>query len=352
MRIGFKSSVIFALMAALAFLPPFAVWIDDIFYIDLFIRVLIHAMAAVSLNLILGYGGMVSFGHAVYLGIGGYAVGISTVHAIDDGIGWLESGWFQFPAAFAVSGLVALIIGAICLRTKGVYFIMITLAFAQMLFFTAVGLEVYGADDGLSLPVTSDFSGMVDLSDETSLYYVVYAALLATLYVSHRLINSRFGRVIAGARANERRMQAIGFPTYAYKLTAFVIAGGICGLAGALMANHDEFVSPSMMHWIKSGDLIIMIVLGGIGTLFGPVVGAVAFLFLEEFLSGITEHWQIIFGPMLILVVIFARGGLDSVLTWGDNAPAALRKLHRRLFPGGEPAPEGKPDDSIDAGGP
>ncbi|MBI3993461.1 MAG: branched-chain amino acid ABC transporter ATP-binding protein/permease [Candidatus Lambdaproteobacteria bacterium] len=314
MRIGFKEGFIVALLAALAVLPPLAVWSDEVFYIDLFSRVLIHAIAAVSLNFILGYGGMVSFGHAAYLGIGGYVVGICTFHALEDGIGWLASGWLQFPLAMLISALVALAIGAICLRTRGVYFIMITLAFGQMLYFSAVGLEVYGADDGLTLYTTSDFSGLVNLGDDVTLYYVSYVALLVALWLSWRLIGSRFGRAIAGARSNERRMQAIGFPTYSYKLTAFVIAGGLCGFAGALMANHDTFVSPSMMHWIKSGDLIIMVVLGGMGTLFGPVVGAVAFLFLEELLSSITEHWQVIFGPLLIVVVIFARGGIDGLL--------------------------------------
>ncbi len=223
---------------------------------------------------------------------------------------------------------------------------MITLAFAQMLYFTAVGLVVYGADDGLPLLVTSDFSGLVDLGDDTTLYYVSYVTLLAALYLSYRVINSRFGRVLSGARSNNRRMLAIGFPTYPYKLTGFVIAGGMCGLAGALMANHTEFVSPSMMHWIQSGDLIIIVVLGGMGTLFGPVVGAVAFLFLEEFLSSITEYWQLIFGPLLILVVLFARGGIDSMLVrvggGGTAGGAAARSapwlawLARLLRRGGE----------------
>lgn len=314
MRFDFKTGIIVLLMVALALLPPMMLRLDQPFYIDMFSRVLIHAIAAVSLNLIMGYGGMVSLGHAMYLGIGGYMVGISMHHALEDGFDILLSGWVQFPLAILVSALVALVIGAICLRTTGVYFIMITLAFAQMFFFTAVGLLIYGADDGLPLLVTSDFSGLVDMSDDTTLYYVAYLTLLVALYLSYRIINSRFGRVLSGARSNNRRMLAIGFPTYPYKLAGFVIAGAMCGMAGALMANQEEFVSPSMMAWIKSGDLIIMVVLGGMGTLFGPVLGAVAFLFLEEALSSITEHWQVIFGPMLILVVLFARGGIDSML--------------------------------------
>lgn len=319
MRIGFKTGFLGLLMGALAVLPPVALSLDHPFYIDMFSRVLIYAIAAVSLNLILGYGGMVSFGHAVYLGVGGYVVGISIHHATEDGIEWMASGWFQFPAAILTSALVSLVIGAICLRTRGVYFIMITLAFSQMLYFTAVGLVVYGADDGMPLLTTSEFSGLLDLSNDSTVYYVAYFGLLVSLYLSHRIINSRFGRVISGARSNDRRMQAIGYPTYPYRLTAFVIGGAMCGFAGALLGNHNEFISPSMMHWIKSGDLIVIVVLGGMGTLFGPVVGAVAFLFLEEFLSSITENWQVIFGPLLVLVVIFARGGIMSWLTLLDE---------------------------------
>jgi branched-chain amino acid transport system permease protein len=347
MELNFRTLVIFLLMAALALLPPVAMWVDEPFYIDLFSRVLIHAIAAVSLNLLLGYGGMVSFGHAAYLGIGGYVVGISTFHVFEDGVDWLASGWFQFPVAAVVAGLVSLVVGAICLRTKGVYFIMITLAFGQMLFFTAVGLDVYGGDDGLTLYATTDVGRLVDLGDEATLYYVSFGLLLLMLYVMHRLVNARFGRVILGARSNERRMAAIGFAAYPYKLTAFVLAGAACGLAGALMANHDEFVSPSMMHWVKSGDLIIMVVLGGMGTLFGPVLGAVAFLFLEEFLSGVTEHWQIIFGPLLILVVLFARGGIDSLLLAVGGPSLSLdgwlrRRRHDDGHGGAGPGPAGE----------
>lgn len=325
-RLNIKTGFLGVLMVGLAVLPPVALFLDHPFYIDMFSRVLIYAIAAVSLNLILGYGGMISFGHAVYLGIGGYVVGISIHHATEDGIEWLASGWFQFPAAALTAALVSLVVGAICLRTKGVYFIMITLAFSQMIYFTAVGLVVYGADDGMPLFTTSDFSGLLDLSDDSTVYYLAYISLLVALYLSHRIINSRFGRVISGARSNDRRMQAIGFPTYPYRLTAFVIAGAMCGFAGALLGNQNEFISPSMMNWLQSGDLIIIVVLGGMGTLFGPVVGAVAFLFLEEFLSSITENWKVIFGPMLVLVVIFARGGIMSWLTQLDELIVNKRK--------------------------
>jgi branched-chain amino acid transport system permease protein len=221
--------------------------------------------------------------------------------------------------AVCASAIAALFIGAISLRTRGVYFIMITLAFAQMFYFIAVGNESYGGDDGLSLYMRSDFSGLLDLSNDNTLYYLNFGFLIITLYLSHRLIKSRFGMLIRGAKSNEQRMRSIGFPVFRYRLVAFILSGAICGLAGVLSANQTDFVSPSVMHWTRSGDLIIMIVLGGMGTLFGPVIGAVAFLFLEEFLSEFTEYWQIFFGPLLVLVVIFGQGGIDGILVRLDN---------------------------------
>jgi branched-chain amino acid transport system permease protein len=276
--------------------------------VSLFTRIVILAIAAVSLNLIMGFGGMVSFGHAVYLGIGGYAVGILAKEGID-------SGLLQWPLALAASALLALAVGALSLRTRGVYFIMITLAFAQMVYYVAIGLDRYGGDDGMTIYKRSQFGGLIDLSNKMAFYYLCLASLLATIYIVWRLVNSRFGMVIQGARSNERRMRAIGFPTYRYKLLCFVFAGMLCGLAGALLANHTDFISPALMHWTRSGDLIVMAVLGGMGTVFGPVIGAVALLVLEELLSGITEYWQIILGPLFLLVVLFARGGIDGLLS-------------------------------------
>ena len=314
-----RIKIITLLMVSLGTIPLIADSIDEPFYTVLFSRMLILSIGAVSLNLILGFGGMVSFGHAVYLGIGSYVVGIGTFHAFEDGVEWMGNGFIHILVAIAVSALAGLIIGAISLRTHGVYFIMITLAFAQMFYFIAVGTEKYGGDDGLSLYMRSDFAGLLDLSNDNSLYYLNFAFLLTSLYLSHRLTNSRFGMAIRGTKSNEERMKSIGFPVFRYRLVAFVIAGIICGIAGVLSANQTDFVNPSVMHWTRSGDLIIMIVLGGIGTLFGPVIGAVAFLLLEELLSGITEYWQLIFGPMLLLIVIFARGGIDGMLVALDR---------------------------------
>ena len=318
-----RSLVVAFLLFFLAALPIYAAVTGNAFLVTLFTRIIILGMAATSLNLILGYGGMVSFGHAVYLGIGGYAVGILASEGV-------TSGFVQWPLALFVSALFALIVGALSLRTRGVYFIMITLAFAQLVYYFGVGLDRYGGDDGLSIRQRSQFGDLINLSNRTQFYYLCFVLLLVTIYVTWRLVNSRFGMVIQGARSNDRRMRAIGFPTFRYRLAAFVIAGTMCGLAGALLANHTGFISPATMHWTRSGDLIVMVVLGGMGSSFGPLIGAVALLALEEALPilikviasplfgdvavRMAEYWQIVLGPLFLLVVLFARGGIDGML--------------------------------------
>jgi branched-chain amino acid transport system permease protein len=302
-----RTTVGLLLLLALVLLPVYVELTGSRFLLTLFTRIVILALAAVSLNLILGYGGMMSFGHAAYLGIGGYAVGMLAFEGI-------TTGFVQWPVALAVSAFFALVIGALSLRTRGVYFIMITLAFAQMAYYIVAGLARYGGDDGLTIEKRSQFIPPINLSNKVQFYYISLLLLCGAIYLVWRLINSRFGMALQGARSNDTRMRAIGFPTYLYKLTGFVIAGTLCGLAGALLANHTDFVSPAMMYWTRSGDLIIMVVLGGMGSTFGPLFGAVALLVLEEVLSGITEFWQIILGPLLLLVVLFARGGIDGLL--------------------------------------
>ncbi len=299
-------------LAALIALPLVATLTDQPFYLTLVTRMLIFAIAALSLDLILGYGALVSFGHAAYLGIGAYAVGILAHHGID-------GGWIQWPIAILASALVAALIGLVSLRTSGVYFIMITLAFAQMLYFLAISLKSYGGDDGLTINVRSRFPGLIDLSNNVALYYVVLALLLGFLLLCRRLVASRFGMVIRGAKSNERRMRALGFETVRYRLAVFVIAGTMCGVAGVLLANLTNFASPAYMHWTRSGELMVMVILGGMGSLIGPIVGAFALLSLEELLSSHTEHWQFILGPILILIVLFARRGIYG---WLGPAPA------------------------------
>lgn len=322
-QINVRSVFIAALLTVLALLPVYAALTGNYFLMTLFTRILILAIAATSLNLILGYGGMVSFGHAVYLGIGGYAVGILAKEGI-------TSGFVQWPVALIVSALAALVLGALSLRTRGVYFIMITLAFAQMFYYIAIGLDRYGGDDGLTIYKRSQFGDLINISNKTQFYYLCFALLLGTIYLVWRIVNSRFGMVIQGARSNDRRMHAIGFPTFRYKLICFVIAGTLCGLAGALLANHTDFISPALMHWTRSGDLIVMVVLGGMASLFGPMIGAVALLVLEETLpiligavaapfvgenaTQAAEYWQIVLGPLFLMVVLFARGGINGLL--------------------------------------
>ena len=306
-RLTLRNIVVALLLIALVLLPVYSQLAGDRFALTLFTRIVIMALAAVSLNIILGYGGMMSFGHAVYLGIGGYAVGMLAKEGV-------YSGFVQWPVAILASALFALVIGALSLRTRGVYFIMITLAFAQMAYYIFAGIARYGGDDGLTIYKRSQFVEPLNLSDKVQFYYVCLVILFAAIYFVYRLINSRFGMVLQGVRSNEVRMRAVGFPTYRYKLTAFVIAGVLCGVSGALLANQADFVSPSVMYWTRSGDLIIMVVLGGMGTVAGPVMGAIALLVLEEVLSGLTEYWQIILGPLLLLVVLFARGGIDGLL--------------------------------------
>ena len=279
------------------------------FYISFAARILIYAMAAASLNLVLGYGGMVSFGHAAFFGAGAYMVGILAAEGV-------TSLWISWPIAIAVAAAAALVVGAISLRTRGVYFIMITLAFAQMMYYVFVSLKAYGGDDGLSMPGRSTTGIGASLSNDFVWYYVVLVLLGAVLYILHRLIHSRFGRVIEAIRENETRATAIGYPVYRYQLICFVISGAIAGLAGALIANQTNYVGPSLLHWVQSGTLMIMVILGGVGRFWGGPVGAAVLLVLEEVFSGTpilgpySLHWQLPVGLILLAVVLWAPRGI------------------------------------------
>lgn len=292
-----------AIFAALAIAPLVAHAAGEPFYVKLLARVMILALAAMALDLVLGYGGMVSLGHAGFLGVGAYTLGILAEHGI-------TSGWVQWPLAVLAAGLVAALIGALSLRTRGVYFIMVTLAFAQMLYYSATSLSRYGGDDGLTIWNRSDFGPWLRLADPLIFYFVVLAILGLAFLGLRRVVASRFGRVIRGSALNDRRMQALGFDTFRYRLVAFTLSGALTGLAGVLLANHTEFVAPAYMAWVRSGELIVMLVIGGLGTLHGAILGAVVFLLLEEVLADLTTHWQVVMGPLVILIVLFAKGGL------------------------------------------
>jgi branched-chain amino acid transport system permease protein len=313
--------VVLALVALL--LPRVAVALGDPALISLATRMVIYAIAAASLNLILGYGGLVSFGHAAYFGVGGYAVGILYYHfsAGEPFLGFIP-GTNQFlvalAAAVVASAFFAFVLGALSLRTAGLQFIMITLAFAQMVFFLFVSLKYYGGDDGLIVR-RRDVLFNLNMADDTTYYFVCLAVAVVYYVVFWRLVGSQFGLVLGGIRQNERRLAAIGISTYRYKLVAFVIAGAGAGLAGALMANFAKFVSPDMLNWSRSGELMIMVILGGGATLLGPAVGAVLLIGLETMLTGWTEHWQFYLGPILILIALFTREGLLSLLKDGSG---------------------------------
>jgi len=308
------------------FLPIVAQLTGDPYLISLGSRILIYALAAVSLDLLLGYGAMISLGHAAFVGIGAYVIGIFHFHSFDSSplftspflLSGSENGLFVLPMAVLAASFAALIIGALSLRTTGMHFIMITLAFAQMLYYFFVSLEKYGGDDGLSLYSRNSFPGL-DLGNDLHFYYLCLAALCLFLFFTCRLVNSRFGLIIRGAGNNDRRARSLGIHSNSYKLVTFMIAGGGAGLAGALLANQTEYVSPGLMHWTLSGELMVMVLLGGLGTLFGPVLGAAVFLLLEEGLAMYTEHWMVYMGPILILVVIFAKRGLFGLVTGGSK---------------------------------
>jgi branched-chain amino acid transport system permease protein len=275
------------------------------FYVSFVRRVLIFALAATSLNFILGYGGMVALGHAAFFGAGAYVVAMLSVQ----GISQVLIAW---PVAMLVAGALALVIGLISLRTRGVYFIMITLAFAQMVFYLFISLRQYGGEDGLNLKGPSLFPGL-NLAEDRTFYYVVLVLVLACLWWLNRLINARFGQALQGIRENESRMEALGYPVFRIKLLAFVIAGVMAGLAGALLASHNQFVSPSLMHWTASANLIIMVIVGGIGLRYGGLVGAAVMLWLEEVLRLYTDYWHLPLGVLVACdrVVCTERFGGD-----------------------------------------
>jgi branched-chain amino acid transport system permease protein len=294
------------LLIVAALVPWLAGLLDQGYYVGFVRRMMIFAIAAASLNFIMGYGGMVSLGHAAFFGIGAYVVGIAMVHGV-------TSAWIAWPLAVSLAALAALAIGSISLRTRGVYFIMITLAFAQMVYYLAVGLKYYGGEDGLNLAQRSVIGLGLDLASETTLYYVVLVALATVMLFLNRAVGARYGRVLMGIRENETRMEAIGFATYRYKLAGFAIAGALAGLAGALFANHNLFVSPAALHWTQSATLVVMVLLGGIGFRYGGLAGAVALLTLEELLAALTDYWHLPLGLILLAVVFFAPRGLAGL---------------------------------------
>ncbi len=300
-----------ALVALLIALPFIATALHMPALTGLATRIAILALAAVSLNLALGYGGLVSFGHAAYYGVGAYAVGILTQAFTEGetvlfGIPGTDQLLITLPIAMLAAALAAAVFGALSLRTSGVQFIMITLAFAQMLFFLFVALKAYGGDDGLILRRRNALP-LLDTRKDATFYYICLVLLALWTWLIARLVHSPFGRTLDGLRQNPRRMAAIGVAAYPHQLTAFIVAGAGAGLAGGLMANFGKFVSPDMLHWTQSGEFLIMVILGGVGTVTGPAVGAAILIVLESVLASWTEHWQVILGPLLVLIVLIGH---------------------------------------------
>ena len=300
-----RIAAVFSLFALVG-LPWLLQALDQAFYVSFVSRLLIFALAATSLNLVIGFGGMVSFGHAAFFGAGAYCVAVLAENGI-------VSAALVWPLAAAVAAVLAPIIGAISLRTRGVYFIMITLAFAQMLYYVAVSVKAYGGDDGLAMAARSDVLAGFDMANDRNFYFVVLVLFALAFVGVQRLLNARFGHTLQAIRENETRMVAIGFPVQRYKLVAFTIAGALAGLSGVLLVNLNSFASPSMLQWHQSGVLMMMVILGGVGHLYGALIGATAFLLLEEILAGYTIHWQFGLGALLLLVVLVAPNGLMSL---------------------------------------
>jgi len=319
--------LLWLLIAGFALFPIFTHFADLPFWNDVAMRIMLLGIAAMGLNLVLGYGGMVSFGHAAFIGIGAYGVGISQFYGI-------TNGWAHLLFSFVACGAAGLVIGYLALRTSGIYFIMITLAFAQMLFFLFVSLETYGGDDGMSIDRAA--FGVVDLYDPLRLYFLIWICLALVGLALMFIVRSRFGVILRAIKSNESRVEAMGLVPLRFKITGYVISAVICGLAGALFASWQEYVSPDIMHWTRSGELMIIIILGGLATLAGPLLGAIVFLLLEEMLPWLlgvvapayAENWMILFGPILIMVVMFGRGGLVGLLDrwWAaDKAGRSVR---------------------------
>jgi branched-chain amino acid transport system permease protein len=300
--------VALALLAlVLLALPPAMQALGAGYYVSTAGKVVVFAIAATSLNLVLGYGGMVSFGHAAFFGLGAYATGV----LVSEGV---LNGGAHLVATVALTALAALVIGAISLRTRGVYFIMITLAFGQMLFYLANSIKGYGGDEGLNIRARSLIGFGLDLKDAPTFYYVALAVLAATLLGLNAFVRSRFGRAIVAIRDDDLRAEALGFATYRMRLAVFVAAGAIAGIAGALSVNQQGYVSPNLLYWTQSGTLMVMVILGGVASLWGGVLGAAVLVILQEALSAYTTHWEFWTGWVLLAVVLFAKRGIVGML--------------------------------------
>jgi len=317
-----ESIINVGILAVLLICALAAYLLDQGYYVNLISRVTVFALAGVGLNLALGYGGMVSLGHAAFFGLGGYIAGIGALHFSEAsefafGLGGSNEMLLLWLIAIVLSAVLALFIGLISLRTTGVYFIMITLAFAQMVYYFAISWSTYGGEDGLLISTRNQFMGL-ETDNELFFFFICFGMLLLFIFLSSRIIKSRFGTALNVARMNDIRLATVGISPFPIKLTAFVLSAIITALAGVLFADLNRFVSPDMLSWQMSGEIIIFILLGGIGRLYGPVIGAVIFVLLETLIGGYTEHWKLFLGLFLLAIVLFANGGLMQIIA-GDK---------------------------------
>ena len=311
----------------LALLSVAPLWVEASgrgYLVTVLTRVVIFGLAAMSLDFVMGYGGMVSLGHATFLGAGAYTAGALTYHSLDGsrllGIPGTDQALVTWPLATVVGGLLGLVIGGLSLRTKGVYFIMATLAFNQMIYFLFNALEIYGGDDGVGLFAARRAIGPIDASDDMVFYYVCFAVLVVFMVILNLVVRAPFGRVVRGCRSNMARMAALGYQTYRYRLAAFALSAAITSLAGAMAVTESQFLSPSFAEWTESGELLIMVIVGGLGSLIGGVIGAGALFLLEELSIDITDNWQFFVGIGLLAIVLGAPRGLTGTLLGGRRS--------------------------------
>jgi branched-chain amino acid transport system permease protein len=314
-----RESYVNALLVLSVFLAAvIASHVGEVYYVNLASRITIVAMAAVGLNLVLGFGGLISLGHAAFFGLGGYVAGVSAYHAFDESqfaglISGTNSMLVIWLVAVIVAGLAAVLIGAISLRTKGAYFIMITLAFAQMIYYFAISFPVYGGEDGLPIYLRNQFP-VLDTDNSLHFFLLCFCLLLLSIALTRRIMAARFGAALTMAKLNDTRLATAGIEPYSIRLTAFALSAMITGLAGALFADLNGFVGPSMLSWHRSGEIMVIVILGGVGRYYGPLAGAIVYVMLETYIGGITEHWQLFLGLILLGVVLFANGGVMAML--------------------------------------
>lgn len=314
MDAGSKHWLIAAALVALLAAVPLLTFLAEArpYYLSFATRILIMASVVVSLNLALGHGGLLSLCHATFMGLGAYVVGIGSYHASNDAVAWMASGFVQIGVIVVVCTLVSAVFGIISLRTRGIYFLMITMALGQIVYLAFMGADLYGGSDGMTIDQPSRFADF-ELHGRYVMYLVAAVWFCVSVFIVDRLSGSRFGLVLRAAQMNEARVRALGYDPVRIRLVAFVISGVLAGLAGFLLANNAETVSPADLSWTRSAEMIIMLVIGGLGVRLGPLFGAGFFLIVEEVASDMTTHWPLVVGVLVVVVALFMPRGFGGL---------------------------------------